>query len=295
MKACIIFDPNCSLDRLQRIQMAVPYLWNLIEELVLTEEYATLLNLKKGLNIKLYKKEETVISNCDIIISMGGDGTVLYAVGACHQAGVALKPILAINVGTIGFICPYSLNDLFTSKIDLAQKQMRTLLDAGDFSQGGPALNEIHVRKPSCGSRKSNVLSLEVSLNKQKICSFRGDGLLLATATGSTGYSFSAGGPIITPSIETDVIVLTPVNAIDASLKPIVLNLKPLDLITVSSLSEQTLEAEPDCSGRSSNTVLSKNYKQFGIYREKLPLFVPENFNYFSLLEKKLGWGRLSH
>jgi NAD+ kinase len=151
-------------------------------------------------------------SGLDLAISLGGDGTMLSAVQLVYPASV---PLLGVNVGTLGYLSelePEQLEDwlprLVDGDFDLSE---RTLL-AIDVESAGPirgswyALNEAVVEK----LRSGHLIYIDVSINGSAFTSYAADGLIVATPTGSTAYSFSVGGPIISPGLRCTV--LTPIS-----------------------------------------------------------------------------------
>ena len=152
---------------------------------------------------------EDVIKTCDIAVTVGGDGTIIH-----HAKYAALygKPLLGVNLGRIGFVAniePDELSELKKLIIGEYRIQRRMLLDItksrGSDSRSYTAVNEVAVHRDSL----SSMADISVDLNGEHIISYRADGMLFSTPTGSTAYSFSAGGPVIEPDMRC--ILLTPV------------------------------------------------------------------------------------
>lgn len=152
---------------------------------------------------------QELIKNCDAVITIGGDGTIIRV---SKYASIYEKPLLGINLGRIGFVAELEPEE--TDKIDLLlsgdyRVENRMMLKATITHCGETkdyyALNEITFSRGSL----SRIIDLSVSLNGKEICDYRADGLLFATPTGSTAYSLSAGGPVIEPNMQC--ILLTPV------------------------------------------------------------------------------------
>jgi NAD+ kinase len=171
------------------------------------------------------KEFECVI---DCLISLGGDGTFLRAARYCFKRGI---PLLGINVGNLGFLAEVNLDD-FKSAIDklLADNykiEERMLLELELYRDGKIikekdfpfiALNEFTINR----NLMSKIIDLEIIINDFKFINFRADGLIIATPTGSTAYSLSAGGPIVEPN--NQVIILTPLCAHNLFTRSTVLN-----------------------------------------------------------------------
>lgn len=286
MKACVIFSPLRDSEKFAKIKTCISLLLFEGEEVILAPKYYRALFSEVPDSITKAQNEKHALTMADTIICLGGDGTVIYTVHAMEQAGVLQTPLAAINLGTVGFICPYSYKDItalyFKSKAHRIQK--RSVLYHLHARGKVIALNEVLITKESA---LTTVITYTLSLNGETIGKFRADGVIISTATGSTAYNFSMNGPIISPMRDSGMVSITPIGCIDASVKPIVISLKTSDVIKVIS-NEPTLGLCDSREGVSGKTHL------IGLNKEKISLLVPENFNYFKLLEEKLGWGRLS-
>ena len=165
----------------------------------------------KRIDLQAVNAAETFPENLDLVFVFGGDGTLLRAAEAVGRSGV---PLLGVNFGHLGF-----LSELERSGLDDGLKQLldngfsveeRLVLEAevdhGDRVVTLRALNDIIVAKVATG----RAIRLAVSIGGEPLVSWAADGVIVATATGSTAYSFSAGGPVVSPHI--DCIVVTPVS-----------------------------------------------------------------------------------
>ena len=147
--------------------------------------------------------------DCDVVIPVGGDGTIIHA---ARQAAEKGKPVLGINVGRLGYVAGLEVDELDRLR-DLVQGnysiENRMMLTISLVREGKRvfyrALNDIVIARGSL----SRILDFSVSLNGNNICSYRADGLIFSTPTGSTAYSLAAGGPVIDPSMQC--ILLTPI------------------------------------------------------------------------------------
>ena len=152
---------------------------------------------------------DAVMMEADVILALGGDGTILQIV---HQLGQRVKPIAAINIGRLGFLtCARSeemlevVDALASGDYVLSQRCMlKVVIDGGD-GEAHYALNEAALSR----SEVSTTITLEAKIDGHFFSNYSGDGLIVATPTGSTAYSFSAGGAIVDP--EGDVFLLTPI------------------------------------------------------------------------------------
>ncbi|NLJ31796.1 MAG: NAD(+)/NADH kinase [Clostridiales bacterium] len=156
-----------------------------------------------------YSDFSRMMSDCDAVIAVGGDGTIIHC--ARHAAAVE-KPILGINVGRLGFVAGLEANELdrlqqLVGSQYLVEERMmlEVRLETGGGVQVYRALNDAVLARGAL----SRILDFKVNFNDANVCDYRADGLILATPTGSTAYSLSAGGPVIDPSIQC--ILLSPI------------------------------------------------------------------------------------
>ncbi|PCJ80327.1 MAG: NAD kinase [Bacteroidetes bacterium] len=226
------------------------------------------------------------LNGCDLIFSVGGDGTFLECVTLAAERGI---PIIGINTGTLGF-----LSNVGTESIDEAIDAIiegntwideRSLfhveaegIDLGSFPY---AINEVAIHKRDTAS----MVVVEVHRNNRFVNTYWADGLLVSTATGSTAYSLSAGGPIISPS--SDVAVITPLAPHNLTNRPLVV---PLDgVITIS----------PD--GRDASFLLSLDSRSYHITPRSKVIIKPAPFkakflnlehqHFFNTIRSKMHWG----
>ena len=147
------------------------------------------------------------LHNCDLVVAFGGDGTILHLAKACALRGV---PLLGVNLGSLGF-----MSDLEVGEMDLLRnlaqgkykKERRMMLDVSVLRDGrsvytNSALNDAVVSKGAM----ARVIRLQVTAGEEQLGAFAGDGLVVASPTGSTAYSLSAGGPIVEPTAQNFVI-----------------------------------------------------------------------------------------
>ena len=158
----------------------------------------------------------------DLVITLGGDGTVLYAARAVHELGI---PILPVNMGTFGYITEISIDEWqdalehYITKGDNISRRLMlriTVMRSGRRVWHAAALNEAVIS--SSGIAK--VVSLGLSLDNTPLGTFRGDGMIVATPTGSTGYSLAAGGPIL--DSDMSAVIITPICPFTLSNRPLV-------------------------------------------------------------------------
>lgn len=200
--------PNLKKDNSERyVREAVSILKSNNAELLMSKKYHADFSDMGFIN---FSEEEELASKCDIILAVGGDGTILKTalIASKYQ-----KPILGLNCGRLGFMCTLEHNELeLLNRLcsgDYAI-QKRIMLDGKITKRDGitktfTALNDIVVSKPP----HSKISDFEVSKSEKIVSSIRADGLIFSTPTGATAYSLSAGGPIIEPDMEC--IEFTPI------------------------------------------------------------------------------------
>lgn len=158
----------------------------------------------------LFLPQAQMLRRCDLVIAVGGDGSIIYA---AHKAVDAGKPVLGINAGRLAYLAGLEqhelplLGRLLTGEFTT---QRRMLLQA-QILQNGDVVHEALCINDAVLSRTgaAKLTGVEVLVNGRKTCGYLGDGVIVATPTGSTAYSLSAGGPIVDPSLES--LMLTPI------------------------------------------------------------------------------------
>ena len=182
-------------------------------------------------NIKTYNK--TSITELDFIISFGGDGTLLETVTHIENTG---KHILGINIGKLGFLSTDVYNKFEILLHDIIQKKFstdkRSLVNLNTTSKKikkNYALNEISIIKKD----SSSMIKIHCHINDRFLCTYWADGLIIATPTGSTGYSLSCGGPILTP--DTNNLIITPISPHNLGLRSLVVSDKSIIKLIVES------------------------------------------------------------
>lgn len=158
-------------------------------------------------SLLLFQSEEFAISpeHAELIVSIGGDGAVLNAAQTSLDCN---KPLLGINGGRLGYLCAYelgSINDVTPSSVNALMRSKRSVICFKDESNTVKALNDIVIAKGNYGS----VIKIDVACDGKKLMSFRGDGVIISTPTGSTSYNFSAGGPVLLP--DSKCLAITPI------------------------------------------------------------------------------------
>ncbi len=164
--------------------------------------------------------EKDLYKNCDTVLCIGGDGTIIRCAKEAAPYG---KPVLGINVGRLGFVAGLEkdelsrLSDLIFGKYTVEERMMlEVTLEENGYVKRYHALNDAVVARGTL----SRILDLRVLLNNSNVCNYRADGLIVSTPTGSTAYSLSAGGPVIDPSMWC--ILLSPICPHSLFTRPVV-------------------------------------------------------------------------
>lgn len=236
---------------------------------------------------KSTKTISQVAADAELLVVLGGDGTILNVAG---QLGEAIKPVFGINVGSLGFLTCSSSADYGQAAEAIAKGGItfseRTLLDVRVRGQSGEVARMIGLNDAVLSRGEvSRLIRLRTSVNGEVLTEFNADGLIVATPTGSTAYSLSAGGPILAP--ESGVLVITPIC-------PHVLTNRSI-IVSEDSLIE--VEAsEPDypvyltVDGRDPLRIEAGSVVAMRKAAKTLPLAVMPNVSFFSVVRQKLKW-----
>lgn len=241
-------------------------------------------------NIPYAVKKAEVIDNddftADIVISYGGDGTLLRTAAKVGDKGF---PILGINAGRLGFLTTISgeeieetIDNLNNGKYRIEERSLIEVTSQSKPLNSYPyALNEIAVMKHD----SSSMMTLEATFNKSDNIIYQADGLIISTPSGSTGYSLSVGGPIISPN--ADVMVLTPIASHSLNARPIVVNDDTEITIKVNSRSHNFLIAidgrHESCTEHTQLTIKKAPYN--------IRLIRNEESSFIKNLRNKMMWG----
>ena len=226
--------------------------------------------------------------HCDLIIVIGGDGSML---SASRIAASQNLPILGINRGNLGFLTDIKPTPI--AKIDsiLSGKyceESRFLLKTSRENKKNGANNNLALNEIALfPSISGHMIEFSVHVDQQFLCAYRSDGLIIATPTGSTAHALSSGGPILYPTLEN--IVLVPVLSHNLSSRPIVISSKSEIEITFDKTTEDNSILL--CDGQIQKAIIGKNIK-ITKAKEKLRLLHPAEYNYFETLRTKLNWER---
>ena len=234
--------------------------------------------------------EEEIAGVSDLIIAVGGDGTMLYTARLARQHGV---PLLGINRGRLGFLADVTPDEMLQSLGKILDgdysRESRLMLDARLEKSDGDvvttaAMNDIVLQRRGTG----RMIDFETSIAGQYVNTHSGDGLIIATPTGSTAYALSCGGPIIEPQL--DAIVVVPVCPHTLSDRPVVIaaNLE----IEVKLLKRADTQAGVAADGHSFGALTAEDRLLIGAADRRITLIHPPGYDFYEILRSKLHWGR---
>ncbi|HTG59303.1 MAG TPA: NAD(+)/NADH kinase [Terriglobia bacterium] len=224
----------------------------------------------------------------DLIIVLGGDGTLLATARVLNRKPV---PLLAVNLGGLGFLTVITRDELYSTLERVLAGDFRTerrvqieaeVMRAGEVISSFLALNDVVLNKGAI----ARVLDFDVRVDGQFISSYKADGLIVSTPTGSTAYSLAAGGPVIAPSVEA--FIVTPICAHTLSNRPIVLPDSAQIEVKVKSYGESvylTVDGQVGVALRSEDAVHMRRASSV------VELIQSPQKNYFEILRQKLKWG----
>ena len=276
-----------SRPRRQHLSVVVPPLLKWLEargvSAVYDEETANSLpDTSKG------RTRQLVADSSQLLLVLGGDGTMLAAARLAASRNI---PILPINMGSLGFLTSFTLDELYpaledtlTGRSSVSQRVMLQvqLERAGSVIENQSALNDAVINKGAL----ARMIELHLIINSEFVCRYRADGLIVASPTGSTAYSLSAGGPIVHPAVES--FVITPIC-------PHMLSDRPL-VIRDSSFIEMKLSADTESvfltlDGQRGIPLQPADRVRISRAKESLKLIQPPKKSYFEILRSKLKWG----
>lgn len=259
-------------------------------ELVIEAEFLTML-YDKGLlknGYKTFSSHKELDSTFDMLISIGGDGTILRAATLIRGSGI---PILGINAGRLGFLATVQKENIDQFLQIVIDKKYtispRTLLSLScspknsAFQDINFAMNEITVSRKDTAS----MITIETSLNGEYLNSYWADGLIISTPTGSTGYSMSCGGPVLTPDVKS--LVITPIAPHNLNARPLVIPDKTEVRLKVSGREDYYLVSlDSRIASIKNESILTIKKTPFKINMVEIP---EETF--LKTLRNKLLWG----
>ncbi|MES0875101.1 NAD(+) kinase [Sinimarinibacterium thermocellulolyticum] len=274
-----------------RVAPTLLQLWRILREFdreVIVEHHAPGLE-DCGADV-IRSPRETMAARCDLLVVVGGDGTLLSAARAGSAWGV---PILGVNQGRLGFMVDVApgevretLNAVFAGdylreqRLLLQARLRRDNADTASFL----AINDVVIRNQAA----IRMIEFETWLDDEFISQHRADGFIVSSPTGSTAYALSGGGPVLHPSLEA--MALVPICPHTLSDRPIVVGARQTVRIVLRG--NVTTQATFTCDGQNSMSLRAGEALEVGAAESRLHLIHPKNYSYFNILRDKLHWGR---
>jgi NAD+ kinase len=228
-------------------------------------------------------EREAIAAASDLVVVLGGDGTLL---SIAHHAARAGVPVMGVNLGRLGFLTEITVSEA-TSTLDsflagdASAVSRRWLIEAKTGSEVSYCLNDVVVTKGA----KARMLELEISIDGRDVAKLKADGLIVSTPTGSTAYSLSAGGPILHPQVPA--MVLTPIC-------PHTLSFRPLAVPAASTVAVRLLtggeEVYLTLDGQRGGVFEPNDRVEIRRAPFELHLVTSPRRSYYALVKEKLGW-----
>ncbi|WP_164000104.1 NAD(+)/NADH kinase [Pyxidicoccus caerfyrddinensis] len=232
--------------------------------------------------------DRELAARADLVVVLGGDGTLIYAARMLGGRGV---PILGVNLGSLGFMTEVPVEELFTTldgvltgrfQVDSRMKLTCRLIRNGRTLIEDEILNDVVINKGAL----ARIADHETSIDGVPITTYKADGVILATPTGSTAYSLSAGGPIVHPSV--DCTVLSPICSHALTQRSIVV---PADRVIRVTLRSETADTYLTLDGQTGHGLQGGDCIEVVRSPNRVNLVRNPKVAYFSILRQKLHWG----
>ncbi|MBQ0080954.1 MAG: NAD(+)/NADH kinase [Alistipes sp.] len=254
---------------------------------VINQEFAEVAIKKVGIEVDAKNIYSTVVPQMKdgaVMVCYGGDGTILEGV---HSLAGKHVPLVGINSGHLGFLSTaprekisHVFEDIAQSCLRIQQRSLLELSIAGGNEEPFRALNEVSVQRLG-----ASLIEIEARINGELVTNYWGDGLIVATPTGSTAYSLSAGGPIVDPSC--NVIIITPLAPHNLSSRPIVVPFNSRIELVIKTRSNRALVSAD------THTIEIENNTKIAICRsnDTILLAQSQDDSFYATLKQKMKWG----
>lgn len=234
------------------------------------------------------RKASSLPEYCEAVVSIGGDGTFLHSAAWVGSSGI---PVVGINTGHLGYLATFGIDDMDELVNDLSARSLRCEsramlrlvlppeVDAPEFSLC--ALNEIAILKDDT----SSMIAVNTLIDNRELSEYRADGLIFSTATGSTGYNMSAGGPLLQPTL--DVGIITPVAPHSLTLRPLVVSADSVITATTRSRAGRyRISVDGNSFTLPENTTVEIRRADY-----RLNVLLAPDGDFARTLRQKLNWG----
>ncbi|MEO5342313.1 MAG: NAD(+) kinase [Gammaproteobacteria bacterium SHHR-1] len=270
----------------ETLQTLIGYLLTSGHEVVLDQSAAELMGQPR---LDCLAAEE-LVQQADLIITIGGDGTLL---GAARLLAELQTPLLGINLGRLGFLADispqqinHSLDRILAGDFEEEQRFMLSteIVQQGEVKHSALALNDAVIHKWN----SARMIEFETYVNGRFVDRQRSDGLIIATPTGSTAYALSGGGPLLEPDL--DALLLVPICPHTLSNRPIVVGGDSLIELVISQ-STDPVNVRVSCDGQDQLVIQAHDRIRIGRHPNRIRLIHPAGHDHFDILRAKLGWG----
>ncbi len=266
------------------------------ESMTLAQEIARFLQ-KKGIKSE-FLSFDGFVDNCDFkgfdfVITLGGDGTVLYAARNASKYGL---PVFPVNLGEFGFIAsvqPEEWQKELKAFLDgKSVFEKRSMLKVDVLRDGKKVYSSLSLNDAVISTQRGvSTVMLSVKRNSLPLCELKADGLILSTPTGSTAYSAAAGGPIVSPDLEA--FVLTPLNSFSLSSRPVVLS--PDSILEVTFEKSRAKDVFITVDGQEPFPLKGGDVITVVLNKKKAKLVAGSAEKFYNALRSKLNWSGVPH
>ena len=259
---------------------------NLGLDFTINEDFATTIESLTSIKIEAHRvfSEQIIATGDDVMVTYGGDGTLLEAVGLLPDYRI---PVVGINSGRLGYLTADDGNGIEELLARIAKREMsfehRQMLHlSGDINTSDKclALNEVAIHRHG-----ATMISIEALINDKIVATYHGDGIVVSTPTGSTAYSLSAGGPVVDPMCRC--LILSPLAPHNLTMRPVVV---PDNCTITLRLAARGGEAFLSADNRT-YTLTDGACITLNVAQESLILAQPHNNTFYDTLREKMMWG----
>jgi len=289
VRACALVGRFADPQVAEPLSVLVPHLQSRQITVLVSEETP----LPAGMQHIVRLPTAELAARADLVVAIGGDGTLLYAAGLVARHNV---PLLGINRGHLGFLTDVMPEQLVAEvdaalqgKLDADERPLLTarLENASGVIADALALNDVVMQRLATG----RMVDFETHVDGRYVNTHAGDGVVIASATGSTAYALSCGGPIVEPHL--DVFVMAPISPHTLSDRPLVISAR--SSIELRLLERHDTRAQLVCDGAVRAEIEPGDRLLIKQAQERVTLLHPIGHDFYRLLRSKLHWGRGSH
>jgi NAD+ kinase len=289
VRACALVGRFADPQVAEPLSVLVPHLKSRQVTVLVSEETP----LPEGMHGIVRVATSELAARADLVIAIGGDGTLLYAAGLVARHNV---PLLGINRGHLGFLTDvmpeqlvFEVDAALQGKLDADERPLLAarLENARGVIAQVLALNDVVLQRLATG----RMVDFESHVDGRYVNTHAGDGVVIASATGSTAYALSCGGPIVEPHLE--VFVMAPISPHTLSDRPLIVSAR--SNIELRLLDRHDTRAQLVCDGAVLAEIEPGDRLHIHQARERVTLLHPLGHDFYRLLRSKLHWGRGSH